>query len=120
VDATLFGARAALRDPERRHRDARRGCAPVGIKATGRDLRIASEPSRLTVSKKFTLVTPYAGAGDGARAIVGARHALAEETFNKGRVFAGVNVNLLAVNLAFEAEKMGDNTSLSAKIGWRF
>jgi hypothetical protein len=29
-------------------------------------------------------------------------------------------VNLLAVNLAFEAEKMGDNVSLSAKLGWRF
>jgi hypothetical protein len=35
-------------------------------------------------------------------------------------VFGGVNVNLLAVNLAFEAEKMGDNVSLSAKLGWRF
>jgi hypothetical protein len=45
---------------------------------------------------------------------------LAEEKFNKGRVFGGVNVNLLAINLAFEVEKMGDNTSLSAKIGWRF
>jgi hypothetical protein len=24
------------------------------------------------------------------------------------------------MNLAFEAEKMGDNVSLSAKFGWRF
>jgi hypothetical protein len=24
------------------------------------------------------------------------------------------------VNLAFEAEKLGDNTTLSAKAGWRF
>jgi hypothetical protein len=46
--------------------------------------------------------------------------ALAEERFNKSRVFGGVNLNLLAVNLAFEAEKLGSNTSLSAKAGWRF
>jgi len=31
-----------------------------------------------------------------------------------------VNLNLLAANLALEAEKMGDNTSLSAKLGFRF
>jgi len=29
-------------------------------------------------------------------------------------------VNLAVLNVAFEAEKMGDNTSLSAKLGWRF
>ena len=32
----------------------------------------------------------------------------------------GVGRSLVAVNLAFEAEKMGDNVSLSAKLGWRF
>jgi len=45
---------------------------------------------------------------------------LAEERFNQGRFFGGINVNLIALNLAFEAEKMGDNLSLSAKLGWRF
>ncbi len=39
---------------------------------------------------------------------------------NKGRVFAGLNVNMIGANFAIEAEKMGDNTSLSAKLGWRF
>jgi hypothetical protein len=48
------------------------------------------------------------------------RHGLAEERFNQGRFFGGINVNLIALNLAFEAEKMGDNLSLSAKLGWRF
>jgi hypothetical protein len=45
---------------------------------------------------------------------------LAEEKFDKGRVFGGVNLNLVGVNLAFEAEKLGNNTSLSAKLGIRF
>jgi hypothetical protein len=31
-----------------------------------------------------------------------------------------VNVNLAFINFAFEVEKLGDNTSLSAKLGWRF
>ena len=73
------------------------------------------------VSKKFTALTPYAGAGAVRTRALGARqHALEEESINQGRVFGGLNVNLLAVNLAFEAEKMGDNISLSAKLGWRF
>jgi hypothetical protein len=42
------------------------------------------------------------------------------ENITKGRVFAGINLNRLAANLAFEAEKPGDNTSLSAKAGFRF
>lgn len=72
------------------------------------------------VSKRLALFTPYAGAG-----IVRMRGSvdgsgLASETASKGRVFAGINLNLLATNLAFEAEKLGDNTSLSAKVGFRF
>jgi hypothetical protein len=112
---------AALRDPERRHRHARRGRAPVGSKGDGTgDLRIATAALDMTISKKFTLVTPYAGAGT-VRVQSSVRNtALAEESFNKARVFAGVNVNLLAANLALEAEKMGDNTSISAKLGFRF
>ena len=35
-------------------------------------------------------------------------------------MFGGLNVNLAALNIAFEAQKMGDNVSLSAKLGWRF
>ena len=74
----------------------------------------------LVVSKRFVLLTPYAGAG--MVRVQSSAHgtSLAEERFNKGRYFAGVNLNLVAANLAFEAEKMGENTSLSAKLGFRF
>ena len=121
VDATLYGAelRYAILDD---------GIAvpAVGVRLSGTKaaglgtLRFATAALDLTVSKKFALVTPYAGAGT-VRVQSSVRGtALGEESFNKSRVFAGVNLNLLAANLAIEAEKMGDNTSLSAKLGFRF
>ena len=74
----------------------------------------------VTVSKKFTALTPYAGAGMVWVRSSASGTGLAEERINQGRVFGGLNVNLAVVNLAFEAEKMRDNVSLSAKLGWRF
>ena len=121
VDARLFGA-------ELRYAILNDGIATpaVGVRVSGSratglgDLRIATAALDLTVSKKFAILTPYAGAGT-VRVQSSVRGtALAEESFNKGRVFAGVNLNLLTANLAFEAEKMGENTSLSAKLGFRF
>lgn len=98
----------------------------VGIRASGTmtnglgDLDIRTAALDVVVSKKFTLATPYVGVGT-VRIISEAKGVgLAEESFNKSRVFAGVNINLALINVALEAEKMGDNTSLSAKLGWRF
>jgi hypothetical protein len=121
VSATLFGAdlRYALLDDTL--------AAPAvalrlsGTKATGLgDLSLATAALDLMVSKKFALVTPFLGAGT-VRVQAKARGTpLAQERFNTSRVFGGVNVNLLAANLAFEVEKMGGNTTLGAKIGFRF
>lgn len=121
VDATLFGAEARYALLEDGIATPAVGIRLSGTKASGvGDLRIATGALDVTVSKKFTLVTPYAGAG-AVRVQSSVRGSgLAEESFNRSRVFAGVNVNLLAANLAVEAEKMGDNTSLSAKLGFRF
>lgn len=72
------------------------------------------------VSKKLTLITPFAGVGTvqvKSKPNVGG---LAEEKFNQSRVFAGINANFALINVAVEAEKQGDNTSLSAKAGFRF
>jgi hypothetical protein len=92
-----------------------------GTKAGGLgDVSLATAALDVMASKKFTLLTPYAGAGV-VRVMARAKGtSLAEERFNKGRVFGGLNLNLVGVNLAFEAEKMGGNTSLSAKVGVRF
>jgi opacity protein-like surface antigen len=98
----------------------------VGVRAsytkttgTG-DLKIQTGALDLLVSKKFTVVTPYVGAGVVRTEASVANSFLAKEKIDESRVFGGVNVNLVAMNLAFEAEKMGDNVSLSAKFGWRF
>ena len=83
-------------------------------------LRVATLAADVMVSKKLTIATPYAGAGV-VRTISEVKGAgLAEEDFRKTRVFAGLNVNFAVINLAIEAEKLGDNTTLSAKAGWRF
>jgi hypothetical protein len=72
----------------------------------------------LMVSKRLTIVTPYIGAG--VVRVSSSSGGLADETFNKSRIFGGFNANFGVLNLAFEAEGMGGNTTLSAKAGWRF
>ena len=121
IDATLFGGEVRYAVLDDGLATPAVGIRISGSQATGTgDLRIGTAAADVIVSKKFTAITPYAGAGAVRVASKVNGSALAEEKFNKGRLFGGVNVNLLAINLAFEVEKMGDNTSLSAKIGWRF
>jgi hypothetical protein len=72
------------------------------------------------LSKKLTFVTPYIGAGAVRTQSKASVANLQEETISKSRVFIGVNTNFLLANFAVEAEKLGDNTSLSAKVGFRF
>lgn len=121
VDATLYGAELRYAILDDGIATPAVGVRLSGSRATGLgSLRVATAALDLTVSKKFAVITPYAGAGT-VRVVSSVRGlALGEESFNKSRVFAGVNLNLLAANLALEAEKMGDNTSLSAKLGFRF
>lgn len=121
VDATLYGAelRYALLDD---------GIATpaLGLRLSGSrtsgmgQLRVATAALDVMVSKRFALITPYVGGGIVRVHSRPSGSVLAEERFNKGRAFAGLNLNLLTTNFAFEAEKMGDNTSLSAKLGFRF
>ncbi len=81
-------------------------------------LKVYSLAADLMLSKRLTVVTPYVGAG--IVRVESKATGFETETFNQGRYFGGVNVNLGIVNLAAEAERMGSNTSLSAKFGWRF
>jgi hypothetical protein len=74
----------------------------------------------LMLSKRFTAVTPYVGVGAVRVVSEASGSGLSRESFNDTRVFTGVNVNLAVLNVALEAEKQGDNTTLSAKLGWRF
>jgi len=92
-----------------------------GTYATGTgDLSFGTGALDVIVSKKFAALTPYAGAGAVYVRSRATNTTLSDESFARGRVFAGVNLNLVAMNMAFEAEKMGDNTTLAAKFGFRF
>jgi hypothetical protein len=83
-------------------------------------LRVSTYGADLMLSKRFVLATPYAGAGIVRIQSSVSAPGLSDETFNEGRFFGGVNLNFALINLAFEAERLGDNTTLSAKVGWRF
>ena len=121
IDATLFGAELRYAFLDDTLTTPALALRVAGTKATGTgDLDIATASVDLMISKRFTAITPYGGGGVVRVSSKANGTGLAEERFNRSRFFAGVNVNLLAVNLAFEAEKMGDNTSLSAKLGFRF
>lgn len=98
----------------------------VGLRLSGTrlsdvgGLSLTTAAADVMLSKRLAVVTPFIGAG-----VVRTRgrfsgDALAQESFNRNRVFVGLNVNLLLLNIAVEAEKLGDNASLSAKAGWRF
>jgi len=98
----------------------------VGLRASGTvvtglsKLDFKTAAFDVVVSKKLAVATPYIGVGT-VRIISEPKGAdLAEESFSKSRVFTGVNVNFALINVALEAEKLGNNTSLSAKLGWRF
>jgi hypothetical protein len=81
-------------------------------------LKVYTLAGDLVLSKRLTIVTPYVGAG--IVRVESKATGFETVTSNEGRYFGGVNVNLGIINLAAEAERLGSNTSLSAKIGWRF
>lgn len=121
IDATLAGAalRWAWSDDGLVYPAV--GVRISATRATGMgDLKVSTAAVDLMVSKRLAVVTPYVGAGTVRTQVSVANTALTKERIDRSRVFGGVNVNLLAANLAFEAEKMGENVSLSAKLGWRF
>ena len=121
ISANLFGADLRYAIVEDRLATPAIAVRLSGTKATGLgDVSLSTAALDAVVSKQFTAITPYAGAGV-VRVMSKAHNApLADESFDKGRVFGGINLNLLTANLAFEAEKMGGATSLSAKLGLRF
>jgi hypothetical protein len=84
------------------------------------DMKLQSQGADLSISKGFTLATPYAGIG-----VVGSKASTesgqwAKESYTQGRVFAGVNLNFAVLNVGVEADRTGDNNSLGVKLGWRF
>lgn len=79
----------------------------------------------LTLSKGVLMFTPYAGIGIVASTATPSRSlrestTLEDERFNQEKVFVGLNLNLVGVNLTAEADRTGDFTTYSGKLGIRF
>jgi hypothetical protein len=93
----------------------------AGTRLFGADAyKLTTVSADVMVSKRFALLTPYVGGGTvRARSSVD-NSVLQTETFSRGRGFLGANLNLIGANLAFEAERSGSTTTLSAKVGLRF
>lgn len=75
----------------------------------------------VAISKGFAVATPYAGVGRvWATSTPLNVPGLSEEKFSMTKVFAGVGLKFLLLNLDFEVDKTGDAKSYGAKIGVRF
>jgi hypothetical protein len=96
----------------------------TATKLSGVDgLDLDTKGVELTISKGFAILTPYAGIGyvDVTSKPTGvAALGLRKESFDLDKVYAGLNINLGLVNLAFEADKTGDAASYTGKFGFRF
>lgn len=76
----------------------------------------------LSISKGFAFATPYAGVG---RVWInstprGNGLALDAESFSLNKYYVGIGLNVLLMNLNIEADRTGEATSYSAKLGIRF
>ncbi len=84
------------------------------------EIDLSNRSIELTVSKGFAMLTPYAGVGriySDVEAVDVATLDSEEPELN--RVYVGLNINL-GMNLVVEADKTGDYTTYSAKVGIRF
>ncbi len=84
-------------------------------------LALSTSSLDISISKGFAMFTPYAGVGTvKVSSEPDTTTGLKKESFNQGKTFAGVNINLGLTNFALEYDKTGSATSYSAKIGLRF
>ncbi len=83
-------------------------------------LALGTKNLDVSISKGFTIFTPYAGVGSVWVDSNPNAGALTKETFRQSKFFAGANINLGFSNFAIEYDKTGSATSYSAKLGFRF
>lgn len=74
----------------------------------------------LSISKGLAVFTPYAGIGRVWIESTPHVSGLQKEEFSLTKVFVGVGMNLAVLNLNVQADRTGDATSYSLKLGWRF
>ncbi|MDH5325638.1 MAG: hypothetical protein OEZ68_05055 [Gammaproteobacteria bacterium] len=81
-------------------------------------LDLSSMGLEIAISKGFLMATPFAGVGKVR--ITGDSDLFAKETVDLTKVFVGLNFNMGLFNLAAEIDKTGENTTSTAKFGFRF
>lgn len=84
-------------------------------------LALSTRGLDISISKGFAVFTPYAGVGrvwveSDPRGTGG----LSTEKFSLTKVFVGLGMNFGVLNLNVEADRTGDASSSSLKLGWRF
>lgn len=72
-----------------------------------------------TISKGLLMFTPYGGVGLIRTNSTPDASNLEKTSFTQEKMFVGVNINL-GINVGFEAERTGEYTTYTAKIGFRF
>jgi len=83
----------------------------ISIDSTGVDL---------TISKGFVLLSPYAGIGMVNISSSDLSGGGFSHSSQATRYFAGANLNLKVMDIAFEAGKTGDSNFTTVKLGFRF
>ena len=75
----------------------------------------------LSVSKGFVVATPYAGVGYvWGKSDPKGNGGLAAEDVGMGKLFVGMGFNFVLTNFVVEADRTGQVSALSAKVGLRF
>jgi hypothetical protein len=72
------------------------------------------------VAKPLAIVTPYVGIGTVRTSVSAPGTSLASTTVNRARTFVGFDARLAFATVSAEAEKIGEATTVSSKIGFRF
>ena len=81
---------------------------------------VRSYGADFVIAKPFVLVTPYVGVGAIRTNTKAPGTGLTGETVNSTRTFVGFDTRLAFATVSAEAEKIGDTTTVSSKIGFRF
>ena len=77
----------------------------------------------LSISKGFAMFTPYAGVGRVWTSSTPKNIPTStptKESLSMSKVFVGINMNFGLVNLAFEGDRTGEDSTYGAKLGFRF
>lgn len=83
-------------------------------------LALSTRSLDISISKGFALLTPYAGIGQVWVDSSPGAGTLGKESFAMGKMFAGLNVNMGLLNLAFEADRTGNTSTWGAKVSLRW